>query len=195
MAVAQDPVRRSSMTDPGAWAIALAGWLVRGGLLVILLPLLSLPSPVGLSVLFGPDIVDANGLSARIRGLLTVAALVALVLLILALLASAWLERAAAERAAAAGLAAGPSAPQREAAARPALAGLMAIGFVSLAPLAAALAAVTGQIVSATTAELIFPSRVDVPLAVRVVQGAWSGVALLAVAIVVADLFHAVAVR
>ncbi len=41
---------------PGTWAVALAAFLVRGGLLIFLLPILVLPSPVGLATMLGPTI-------------------------------------------------------------------------------------------------------------------------------------------
>ena len=43
---------------PGTWVVALAAFLLRGGLLVFLLPILVLPSPVGLATVLGPTITS-----------------------------------------------------------------------------------------------------------------------------------------
>ena len=41
---------------PGTWVVALSAFLLRGGILVFLVPILVLPSPVGLATLLGPTI-------------------------------------------------------------------------------------------------------------------------------------------
>jgi hypothetical protein len=41
---------------PATWIVALAAFLVRGGLLVFLVPIVVLPSPVGLANIFGPTL-------------------------------------------------------------------------------------------------------------------------------------------
>ncbi|TAM73873.1 MAG: hypothetical protein EPN50_03685 [Chloroflexota bacterium] len=175
--------------DPGLLATALLGWLVRGGLLVVVVPLLAIPSPVGLSVLVGPDIVDATGISARVRGLLVAGAVLLAAALAVALLASAWAEGQMASRLDA-GTSSGPE-PGR----RPGRAGLIGISLVALVPLGLAAAAAAGELIAVGTQELIFPSRLDVPFVLRVLEGARGGVALLIAATVVADLINAVAAR
>jgi hypothetical protein len=42
--------------DPGSWALGLLGFLVRGGALLVVLPILSVPSPVLLSMLFRGEV-------------------------------------------------------------------------------------------------------------------------------------------
>lgn len=154
----------------------------------MLLPLLTLPSPVGFSIIIGPDIVDATGVPARIQRLLAAGALVFLVLVVLGLVTAAWAERAA--------FRARVTRSQRvqlEASAGPpsSLTGLITISVLSLIPVAIALVVAADQVVTATINQLIFPGQLDVPLVVRVVQGAWGGVVLLAVAVVVADVINA----
>jgi hypothetical protein len=179
---------QAALRDRRAWAVALLGWLARGGLLIVLLPLLALPSPVGFSIIIGPDIVDATGVPARIQHLLVAGALVCLALVVLALATAAWAERAAFR-----GRVAGSRSVQLGSSTGPpsGLSGLIAISVLSLIPVGIALVVAADQVVTATINQLIFPGQLDVPLVVRVVQGAWSGVILLAAAVVLADAINA----
>ncbi|MBF8290500.1 MAG: hypothetical protein HW391_1468 [Chloroflexi bacterium] len=56
----------ATLNRPGWWVMALAGFLVRGGLVVILLPIVRLPTTAGLAHDFGPIVVGFvfNGPSA-----------------------------------------------------------------------------------------------------------------------------------
>jgi hypothetical protein len=47
----------ATLTRPAWWAMALAAFLVRGGVIVVLLPIVSLPTVAGLANAFGPLIV------------------------------------------------------------------------------------------------------------------------------------------
>ncbi|HEX5590629.1 MAG TPA: hypothetical protein VFX65_10105 [Candidatus Limnocylindrales bacterium] len=47
----------ATLTRPSWWALALAGFLVRGGFLVVLLPIVRLPTVAGLANIFGPTLV------------------------------------------------------------------------------------------------------------------------------------------
>ncbi|MHB8399811.1 MAG: hypothetical protein ACYDCI_12915, partial [Candidatus Limnocylindrales bacterium] len=52
---------RTTLADPALWPIALAGFLVRGGIVLMLLSLVPFPSAVGLANLVGPTAVTAAG--------------------------------------------------------------------------------------------------------------------------------------
>jgi len=60
----------SSLTQPALWPIALVGFLARGGLVLIVLPIVDLPSLVGLATFVGPASITptgpTNGLIVRI---------------------------------------------------------------------------------------------------------------------------------
>jgi hypothetical protein len=47
----------ATLTRPAWWAMALAGFLARGGILVLLLPIVTLPTVAGLANAFGPTLV------------------------------------------------------------------------------------------------------------------------------------------
>ena len=46
----------ATLAHPLAWPVALAGFLVRGGIVVFLLPIVALPSPVGISDRIAPTL-------------------------------------------------------------------------------------------------------------------------------------------
>src|SRR4029077_7432695 len=82
----------ATLAHPISWPLALAGFLVRGGIVVFLLPIVALPSPVGLSdriaaTLSAPVLRGATVRLAILFG--SIAALAVAVLLVLAWFASA----------------------------------------------------------------------------------------------------------
>ncbi len=52
---------RVALASPGLWAVALAGFLARGGILLFLLPILLPPSLVGLATFIGPASITPDG--------------------------------------------------------------------------------------------------------------------------------------
>ena len=44
----------ATLVNPATWALALAAFLVRGGIVVVLLPIVVLPTPVGLGTALAP---------------------------------------------------------------------------------------------------------------------------------------------
>ena len=173
---------RLALGRPSLWPVTLVGFLARGGLILLWLPLLVLPGPVGLATLVGPDLLDANGVSARVQVLLTVAALLVAGLIWLALVASSAADAAAIEgfTPATGPTAAGPSAEgsspvaRRGRAARAWLVVELAL-LQALLLVPAALAAVPAAVavIDAVRQELLVPTRLDVPLAIRVLEGSW----------------------
>ena len=47
-----------TLSKPATWPLALAAFLIRGGILVILLPIVVLPTTVGLGTAFGPTLLS-----------------------------------------------------------------------------------------------------------------------------------------
>ncbi len=47
-----------TLTRPATWLVALAGFLIRGGIVWFLIPIVALPTPVGLANALGPSIVE-----------------------------------------------------------------------------------------------------------------------------------------
>ncbi len=48
----------ATLAHPATWILALAGFLVRGGIIAFLVPILVLPTPVGIANLAGPTVVE-----------------------------------------------------------------------------------------------------------------------------------------
>jgi hypothetical protein len=208
-----------TLVRPGAWALALAGFLARGGIVLVAAPIVVLPTPAGIqNALGGP--VAAMLLGTPPPEL--VALLAGLVLLLLAVvvgghLVGAWAERAgiglALEAAADEGIAgagiAGAGASGSESArldgdARPdedSLAGAPGAGRIAvvrllgLVPLGLVLAASVGAIYDATYRELILPDELRTPLPVRILAAAPVTFAALGCAWVVGDAAASMGVR
>jgi hypothetical protein len=186
------PTRRSSLGGailvvlerPALVPIALAGFLVRGGLIVLLLPIVVLPTPVGLATIFGPDIVSV-ALAGPNPGIVRLALIGAAVLV--AWLVVGGLVGAAADVAVVAAVAGpepvevGPPAGESPAGGRRAalepgrppvgrwlVLRVAAVRWLAHLPLAVAVAWSVVRIVEATYAELVLPSDTATPLVLRV---------------------------
>ncbi|HTS14207.1 MAG TPA: hypothetical protein VMH24_00960 [Candidatus Sulfotelmatobacter sp.] len=163
---------------PALWTVGLVGFLARGGWLVILLPMLALPSPVSLSVLIGPDLVDANGLSARVATLLAVAGVIALVAVFAGLVTATLADIATFQ-----GLLDAVGVPARPLTG-PGMRGLalqlLMLQLLAAGPLLIAAGLAISAIVVATRAEILLPSDQSLPLLWRIAEVTWP--ALLAVA-------------
>ena len=156
---------------PALWSVGLVGFLARGGVVVVLLPMLAVPSPVSLSVLIGPDLVDANGLSARVAALLVLAGGLAALAVAGGLVLAALADIAAF----AGGLsAAGVATPSL--ATRPTVrlvAELLALQLVAAVPLLVALVPTVTAMAGVVRQEILLPSDQTVPLWWRVIEGSW----------------------
>jgi hypothetical protein len=169
---------RLAFGRPALWPITLVGFLARGGIVLLWLPILALPGPVGLATLVGPDLLDANGVSGRVQVLLTIAALGVTAMIWLALIVSAAADAAAFERVV--DDPDGPSAPigpSGSSAPRPAsrawlIVQLALLQALLLLPAALALVPATVALVDAARQEVLVPTHLDVPLVLRVLEGA-----------------------
>jgi hypothetical protein len=182
---------------PAAWPTALAGFLARGGIFVLAVPVVVLPTPTGISnvlaapltsVLFG---APSRALISLVAGsvLITVAVLVA------GALVGAWAERSGiatalevageeglVERA---GLPAAPDATRRVAALR----------LLGLLPLFAVLALSAPVLYAGIYHELILPDELQTPLVMRVLRDMPGQLLTIAATWLVADAATALAVR
>jgi hypothetical protein len=182
--------RRASL-----WVIGLLGFLVRGGLLLLALLVVPVPSPVALSTFIGPDLIDTQALSARFQAELVATAVIATVIVWLALVLSAAADRAAFARMvadpASLGLRAGRTARMPIGRARVWLVMQLALlQAIVLLPAASLALAAAPAVAGVARQEVVLPSRLDVPLFVRVVEGSLGPVVLVVLLLLVGELVY-----
>ncbi len=189
---------------PAWWLLALAGFLVRGGFVVFLIPIVVLPSPLAVSNVVAPVIVPmALGRIVPEVIVLLIAGGAGLFawLLIGGAIAAATdlaLTRDAVVAAADEGIATPPESvppidPERPD--RALVGSILAARLIAWLPLAAALAIGLVRIVAVTYEELTGPAEVEIPLALRVALGAAGELAVMAVAWVFGELVGGLASR
>jgi hypothetical protein len=172
---------------PATWALGLAGFLARGGILLLLVPIVPLPSPVGLANIVGPTAATPSGPSPGAAGMLAVGGAVLLAWLALGnavgALSDVLLIRTYVEGGGRARLSLGP------------LVRLVGVRLAALVPLALALAFAAGPIVEATYGQLISPYDLAVPLVSRVVREVSPLIALIVGAWLLGEIVAGLAVR
>ncbi len=168
----------ATLARPAWWSMALAAFLVRGGILLLLLPILTLPTPATLANTFSPTIsaLAFGGLNAAV--VLAVLAIVAAALLVLGAggLAGAWLDHAQLLEAA--------TDEDLELGWTPAHASVreaLALRLAAHLPTLAAVAYATFRLIGAAYDELLSPGDAALPLVLRIVERAPD--ALLAVGV------------
>lgn len=144
---------------PRWWLLALAGFLVRGGMLVFLLPIVILPTPAGLANAVAPSLVGFvfGSPSDSFIALVQWSVISFVLWLLLGGYVASWLEVALVREAA--GI-----APARSLALRG-----LGIRLAAHAPFAIALAWGAIRVVDAVYGELISPGDIAIPIALRVV--------------------------
>ena len=159
----------AALGRPDWWAMALAGFLIRGGILIVLLPLVELPSLAALTAAFSPAVsaLAFGGLSTSVLMTLTAIILVAGGLLAGAGLAGAWLDLEQLRRAAADEDLELHWAPERSS-----LREALAMRVAAHVPTLAACAYATFRLIGAAYDELLAPGDAGLPLALRVVARA-----------------------
>lgn len=198
---------------PAWWLLALAAFLLRGGAVLFVIPIIAIPSPLAISNVAAPLIVPIA--LGRAGSTVVIAAIVAIALF-LWLVIGGWLaaaiELALVRESAAAAIeegVAGPEAAAVQAAAQKRAVdrdgvrgfGLETAGqilgtrLVVALPLAAALAVGVVRIVEVAYAELLRPTDIAASLPMRVVEGAASEIAIIALAWLGAELVAGVAAR
>ena len=199
----------ATFASPSSWATGLAGFLAGGGLVLVTVPILALPTMTGIqSALAGPVSSVAFGsasptLIAAIAGL--VVAGIAIVLL--GTWIGAWAERAGIEATLRAahdeGMAATPgtadtatgTADPAPLDGAPATSRVLLLRLVSLVPVAVAFGLAWAPLYGAVYRELLVPGDVATPLAVRVILDIPGIVVAIVVTWLVADTAAALGVR
>ncbi len=188
---------------PVLWAYALVAFLARGGILVLVVPMVTLPTLVELANAVGPTSVTAAGPTAEL-----VAAIGAGVAAVAAAVIAGTLIAAAAEVALhRATIAADPDDPD-EVRARPPLPAralrrsirrtalaAAAVRFILLVPVLLALLVATPAWVSVAYAELVLPTDLAIPFPVRVLLGALGPSVLVLAAWLVGEALGGLATR
>lgn len=182
---------RAALETPGLWPVGLAGFLARGGILLFALPIVALPSVVGLTTFIGPNAITAAGLAPRLVALIGVSTAILMVWIVVATLIGAATDRLLI-RAVVAGR---PSsalalrAPDRD------LATLFVVRLVSLVPFALGVAVGGARLGQVAYDELVLPTDSSAPLVIRILAGAPEVVALLLVTWLASELIGGIGVR
>jgi len=157
---------RIALSRPTLWVLGLGTFLLRGGIVLVLLPIVVVPTPVGIGNLVAPSLMEISLGAIPMGFVLASIGIGAGVVLWLGL--AGWL--AAMLEAAAIRMAAGRGAddvPPRREGAR-----ILACRLICLLPLAVALALGSVRIVFVTYQELTLPSDSATPVAIRVLRDA-----------------------
>lgn len=184
---------------PGTWIVALAAFLLRGGILVFLVPILVLPSPVGLATILGPTItaVWLGGLSLGFAAIVAAIFAAFLVWLLVGGWIAAVTERdlvvavAADDELAGAGLV--PSVPAARRRGR--IWRIVLLRLAGHVPLGIALGYGSLRLVQATYRELTLPGDILVPIAWRVVVSVPDVVVAITVAWTVGEILGSLGAR
>ena len=185
----------ATLAHPVAWPVALAGFLVRGGLVVFLLPIVALPSPVGLSDRLAPTLSSLVLGGATVQLAILFGAICALTVALVLLLA--WF--AAATEAALIRYApawdeldpARPIATRR----RGESGRILTARLIAHVPFALALGWGGIRVVDATYRELSRPVDVTTPIALRVLGSVPEVIVVVIVTWVIGQIVGAVASR
>jgi hypothetical protein len=186
-----------TLARPSTWLLALAAFLVRGGLLVFLVPIVVIPTPAGIADLVGPLLISFvfGGVSTALVAVAAGAAVAFLVWLIggglLAAAAEAELIRVVAtDEEVASGVPLPTGVGDSRVAAR-----ILAARLVAMLPFAAALAVGTNAIVAATYRELTLPGDAATPIAWRVLRSVPGAVVVVLVTWLLGEIVGGVAAR
>lgn len=185
----------ATLAHPISWPVALAAFLVRGGIVLFLIPIVALPSPVGLSDVFAPFItsVALGGITPDLVVLAAAACASVVALILLAAWFAAAMEGALVRDA--------PAwdelDPQRVIAPfrRGEATRIMGARLFAHLPFAVALAWSATRVVDATYRELSRPDDVTTPIALRVLGSLPEVVALVLVTWVLGQIVGAIAAR
>jgi hypothetical protein len=173
---------------PSLWIVALCGFLARGGIVMLALPIAPLPSTVGLATLVGPTSVTAAGLTADSVMRLVVVITLAMTWLLAGSAIGALTDIALVGRL---GPRVDPARPPRWRL----VARLIALRLIALVPLVVVVAITARPVGELVYHELILPRDVAAPLLLRVAQGAQLQVAGLVLAWIAGEVLGGIAVR
>ena len=187
----------AALGRPSWWLLALAGFLVRGGVLLFLLAIVSLPSPLIISNIVAPVIVPLAlgridpGAIALLAGVVAIVAIWLIGGALVAATTEVALIRAARDAMLKEGLPVGPVAtPRRRLIGRVAASHLLAH-----VPTALVLAVGSIRIGGVAYVELTDPFEVTTPLILRIVAGAAGSIAAIVIVWLLAEIVGGLAAR
>ncbi len=197
----------TTLATPATWPLGLASFLLRGGFLIVLLPIVVLPSPVGLGNLLAPILMTVvfQGVSLEVAGVAIIVALAVAAWIVVGGLVAAAVEAEGARIVArdedvVEGHVTLTEGPERRIAAvlpgRRAVPGrILAARIAAHAPSGVALLWGAIRLIDVAYAELTRPVDVTLPILLRVFAGAPEVVAVLAVAWVFGEVVGGLAAR
>lgn len=185
----------SVVADPGLWLLGAVSFFVRGGALVILLPILWVPSPVLMSVFLAP-FITTSGISPDVVPVAVSAAIAVIVAAVAAVVLAGYVQLAAFERIAGRNetdaLRFGHQPRTLHNGERLGIVVRLAvIQLLGLVPALLLLPTIGQHIGDAGLAELQLPTSTDTPLVIAILQRVQSDLLLLGFVIVVMDLLVA----
>jgi hypothetical protein len=184
-----------SLERPASWWVALAGFLVRGGVMLFVLPILVLHTPAGVQTELSPLLVPFlfGGSSGGFVALTVSVAAVTAIALLVGGLVGAWSERLlireAAEPEPDPDAPDGPPAPASE------ILVVLATRWLAHVPLVLALAWGAARIVAAIYREVTVPFEVLTPLVVRIVAAVPDAIAVVGLAALLGEAAGGLAAR
>jgi hypothetical protein len=181
------------LEQPTLWLPALAGFLVRGGFLLFALPILVLPSAVGLGNFVGPTSVTAAGPSGGLLILFLAALAISTAWLAAAAVIGSVVDRMLILRHAE--LLHGRLTPWGDGGSAATLGELVSIRLLLLVPVGIAVGWAGQRLVEVGYQELILPTNLDSPLLIRVIGRGADGLVVLAVVWLACETLGATAVR
>jgi hypothetical protein len=171
-----------TLATPQSWPLALAAFLLRGGLLLVLLPIVVLPSPVSLGNVLGPALTEVvlSGVPVELAVVVGLVALGAVAWIVVGGLVAGSLEAEGARLVAhddatgsgAVDPAAHPGAADDDARAEIVAMRVLGARLVAHGPTALALIWGSTRLVTVAYRELTSPSDVVSPIVLRVLRGA-----------------------
>ncbi len=180
---------RLESSRPDLIPIGLIGFLVRGGLLLFLLPIVILPTPIGIANFVGASAITASGPAPWFVDMLIALGLIVLTILLASTVAGTVTDlvllRAVMADTDGSGLRVRPGLVVRAS----------VIRLVALVPFVLAAAVGIASLAGATYNQLVTPVDTATPFAVRVLLEAGNAVVLMAVAWLIGETIGGLAVR
>ncbi len=202
-------VLAATLSSPSAWLVGAAGFLARGGVLLLAVPVWVLPTPVEATLFLPSAAIGASGPTPEFTRVLVVLGLIGAVVVLAALLVGAACDVAAFERVAVpagwpdresreatdAASAAARAAGRRRIAERNAFIALALVEVAALVPVGVAVVFAADRLLQVGRVEYLTPSDLAVPFVVRVIVGASDAVAVVVASLVAADAINAIGSR
>jgi hypothetical protein len=184
---------------PSLWLIGALGFTLRGGILILLLPIFVLPTPVEARLLLGTNL-GSTGLTQSFLSNLGLAAGLLIIPIAFALLAIAYLELAAFERVVSDEETADqredrPPGPLSMGQRRRLISWLAVVQLAAVILLAAAAVPLANAVIGVTTDEILRPTVADGSIYLRVLGGVREPLAGFLAAVVVVEMLTALVSR